>query len=95
MNTNDDLHIIPIKTLGLVLVFLFGLTVVTVGISRVDLGALNIWAALSIATLKCTLVLLYFMHLKYDNRLLTWGLIITLGFVAILIGFLFWDISYR
>ena len=95
MNNQDTTHIVSYQKLLLILLALFAFTAVTIGISRVDLGAFNIWGALLIATLKSSLVLLYFMHLRYENRLIGIGLIVTLGFVAILIGFLFWDISFR
>ena len=44
------------------------LTGLTVGISYIEFGSLNIVVAMLIATVKATLVCLYFMHLKYDNR---------------------------
>ncbi len=47
------------------------LTVVTVLVAFVDLGLANPIVALSIATLKATLVLLFFMHLRWSSRL-TW-----------------------
>jgi cytochrome c oxidase subunit 4 len=47
---------------------LFALTALTVAISRVDLGAWSVGVALAIATLKASLVALFFMHLKYDHR---------------------------
>ena len=33
----------------------------------VDLGGLNLWIAMAIATVKATLVVLYFMHMRYDR----------------------------
>ena len=48
---------------------LMALTAITVGIAFVDLGALNFPVALSIAILKATLVILFFMHVKYSSRL--------------------------
>ena len=44
------------------------LTVVTVLATKIDLGAnLNLLLAMVIATVKATLVCLYFMHLRYDK----------------------------
>jgi cytochrome c oxidase subunit 4 len=43
------------------------LTWVTVAVTMVDLGSLNLWIALGIATIKGSLVVLYFMHLRYDS----------------------------
>jgi cytochrome c oxidase subunit 4 len=50
---------------------LLGLTLLTVGIARLDLGPLNSIIALTIATAKALLVLLFFMHLRYSSGL-TW-----------------------
>lgn len=45
------------------------LTVVTVVIARVDLGSLNTPVALAIAAFKATLVILFFMGVKYNTPL--------------------------
>ena len=53
------------------LVLLLG-TALTVAAGFVDFpGPLNVIIALTIASVKATLVLLYFMHLRYSARL-TW-----------------------
>ena len=46
------------------------LTVVTVTTSRIHLGsaAINLAVAMLIATVKASLVCIFFMHLKYDKR---------------------------
>ena len=62
-------HIIPLKTYVQVLSALLVLTVLTVLVAQVDFGAFNALIAMGIATLKAGLVLAYFMHLKYDDRL--------------------------
>jgi cytochrome c oxidase subunit 4 len=52
-----------------VLIALAVLTVVTVWISRLDLGRNgNIAVGLLVATIKASLVVLFFMHLKYEQR---------------------------
>ena len=43
------------------------LTYFTVSITYIDLGPLNLVMAMVIATIKASLVLLFFMHLLYDN----------------------------
>jgi cytochrome c oxidase subunit IV len=45
------------------------LTATTVGVSYIDLGPLNPVIALAIAALKMTLVILFFMHVKYSTKL--------------------------
>jgi cytochrome c oxidase subunit 4 len=50
-------------------------TILTVVMAKVDLGAnLNTVVALTIAVVKATLVILYFMHVRYSSRL-TWVII--------------------
>lgn len=88
-------HIISYKTLALTLGALLVLTCVTVGASYVDMGRLNIWIALGIASLKGALVVLVFMHMRYESRFLVVSFLSTLGFLSIMIGFTFWDIAFR
>ena len=83
------------RFLFLVLSALFVLTGLTVGVSTVNLGAWNTWIALIIAAAKASLVLLFFMHLKYEGMLLKLSFLTTISFLAILIGFIFFDISFR
>ena len=88
-------HISSYKSLGLVLCALLVLTGITVGASLVDLGRFNVWVALLIASVKGSLVLMYFMHMKYEGKTLILSFIGTLFFLAIMISFTFWDISFR
>ncbi len=63
---------------------LLALTATTVAVSYVNLGAWNVVAALAIASVKASLVALFFMHLKYENRLV-WGFALTPIYFLILI----------
>ena len=94
MTTAED-HILSYKKLLSILGILFALTVITILASRIDLGGLNIWIALMIASVKSSFVLLYFMHLKYENKVFIMTFLMTIFFVAILIGFMFWDVAFR
>ena len=93
--TPTENHILSYRALLGVLGILITLTGVTILVSRLDVGWLNTVNALLIATIKSSFVLLYFMHLKYENRIILWTFMITVCVVAILVGFLFWDIAYR
>ena len=62
-------HVAPLKTYFATFGALMVLTGVTVGAAFVDLGPMNIVVALGIAALKGSLVVLYFMHVKYGYRL--------------------------
>lgn len=81
--------------LGAVLFALLILTGVTVGVSYVDMGIFNVPVALGIACLKVSLVLLFFMHLKYESKAITISFLCTICFLAIMISFTFWDVAFR
>lgn len=83
------------RFLLMVLAALFALTAVTVWVSTINLHALNVWLALAIATTKASLVLLFFMHLKYENMVLKVSFLATIGFLATIIGFIFLDVAFR
>jgi cytochrome c oxidase subunit 4 len=88
-------HLTSYKTLGLVLAALLVLTGITIGVSSIDLGIFNVFIALGIACIKVSLVLLFFMHLKYEGRAIKFSLIGTICFLAIMISFIFWDVAFR
>ncbi len=61
-------HIIPAKTFLNVLIALLFLTFVTVWVAQFDFGVMNAFIAMAVASIKGALVLMYFMHLKYDDK---------------------------
>jgi len=89
-------HPMPIWMLFTVFFALLILTCLTVYQSQFDLGNMEIWASLAIATVKAGLVIAFFMHLLWDKPL---NMIIILGsliFVALFLGFTMMDASgYR
>ncbi len=95
MTEHHEHHVMSTATLATIWVGLLILTAVTVGVSRVDLGFLNITVALTIASCKATLVVFWFMHLRYENALLKLMVLITFVVLAIFIGFTFFDVAYR
>ena len=62
------------------------LTLVTVWVSGFDLGPLNTVVALAIAGVKATLVVLFFMHVKYGTRLTKLAIIAALYWLGILLA---------
>ena len=78
-------HVVPLKLLFTVFAALLALTIVTVAVTYVDLGAMNIWVALGVAVVKAALVALYFMHLRWDSPFNGIVLIAALVFVALFI----------
>jgi cytochrome c oxidase subunit 4 len=71
-------HILPKRTYYTIYVILLVCTYLTWQVAFFDLGAMNTVAALAIAAFKATIVVLFFMHVKYSTRL-TW--IVVLGSV--------------
>lgn len=70
-----------------VLLALAVLTIVTVAVSHVHLGrAGNIGVGLLIATIKASLVVMFFMHLKYEQRWWAGIVLFPLALVFIIIG---------
>jgi cytochrome c oxidase subunit IV len=64
-------HISSVKLyVGIWLALLAG-TALTVAAARIDLGPFNIVVALTIATIKAILVVLFFMHVKYAHEKMT------------------------
>ena len=77
-------HDSGIRTYIVVWGALIVLTVVTVSVSYVSLGLMNVVVALLIASVKASLVALFFMHLRYESRLV-WGFALTPIFFLVLI----------
>ena len=94
-NEHETVHIMSYKTLAIVLLSLLVLTGVTVGVSYFDMGFFNVPIALMIASTKSTVVLLFFMHLKYEGKLIAISFTSTVIVLCIMIGFTFWDVAFR
>ena len=88
-------HIVPTRVYFAIYAVLLTLTATTVAVAFVDIGPLNNVVALTIAVSKALLVILYFMHVRYSDRL-TW-VVVGSGFVwlLILIGFTMSDVLTR
>lgn len=86
-------HVLPLKLLLGVFGGLVVLTWVTVAATWVDLGAGNLWLAMAIATLKASLVALFFMHLRWDRPINAIIFFTALLFVMLFVGMLLADTS--
>jgi cytochrome c oxidase subunit 4 len=70
-----------VKTYMMVFGALMVLTIITVGVSYVHLPvAAAVTVALVVATIKGSLVALYFMHLLHERKVIYWALTLTLIF---------------
>jgi len=91
----EEHHIVGYGTYVLVWITLMILTAITVWVSRHNFGVLNIVVALGIASIKASIVALFFMHLKYEDKL-TWVFALyPLFLLALLIGLTASDVFYR
>jgi len=92
---NNVSHTTEYKVLARVVLALMFLTFLTIFVTSFHLGAFSVTVALLIAGIKGTLILTYFMHLKYESVLLR--ILVAMIFViyAIIILITFIDYAYR
>lgn len=62
-------HVVSPKLYITIFLSLMVFTVLTVWVAYYDLGRANVFIALTIAVIKATLVVLYFMHVRWSSRL--------------------------
>lgn len=88
-------HVVPVRIYSAIFFTLMVLTAITVAVAFYDLGFLNTVVALLIACVKATLVVLFFMHVRYSSRL-TWVFVVAgLFWLIILLVFLMSDYLSR
>jgi cytochrome c oxidase subunit IV len=76
-------YLVPTKIYAVIFATLLLLTLVTVDVATYNFGMMNIYIALAIATTKATLVILYFMHVRYAPALV--AVFAAAGFVWLLL----------
>ena len=74
------------------LVVLTGVTVTAAGL---HFGSMSILAAILIAAVKSTIVLFYFMHLKYEDPVFKLMLMVAIVTLTVIMVLTFVDISFR
>lgn len=88
-------HVSPIRVYLTIFGALMVLTGLTVFAAFVNLGPFNPVVALVIATFKATLVVLYFMHVKYNSKLTKLVVMTGIFFLAILLTETMMDYASR
>ena len=68
--SESAVHVVPVRTYVLIFAILMALTATTIWVAFQDFGPLNNVIALTIAVVKMTLVILFFMHVKENTRLI-------------------------
>lgn len=88
-------HIVPKRVYFTIFGALVVLTIATIIVANFDLRRWNAIVALTIAVLKATLVVLYFMHVRYSSKL-TWVFVCAgLIWLIILVAFTLSDYMTR
>jgi len=89
-------HISTVGSSVAIWLILLVFTGLTVGAAFIDLGPLNTVVALTIATIKATLVVLFFMHVKYTNeKLVPLVVVSAIFFLFLLLGLSMGDYATR
>lgn len=87
-------HPAPLKLLFGVFAALIFLTILTVLLAGQDLGAFGIWISMGIATVKASLVALFFMHMMWDKGFNILIFVSSFLFVTLFIGFTLTDTQH-
>ena len=93
--TESVRHIVPAKLYVTIWAILMAMTITTVLVSRVEIGPFNVVVALVIATIKATLVVLFFMHLRYSPKLTMATVVAAMFFLFLLLGLTMTDYLTR
>ena len=88
-------HVVPAVVFLRVLTALLILTILTVAVSYVDFGSGNMFVAMAIAAVKVSLVMTFFMHLKWDTAINNIAIISSFLFLSLLFIFTLADYATR
>jgi cytochrome c oxidase subunit 4 len=80
-------HITPYRLFAMVLIALLVLTAISVLITEIHFSTFSVGVALILASVKVTLVLIFFMHLKWENsflRLMVTGVFLLFALVIVI-----------
>lgn len=96
MSDNKHLHPpVSLSTYVMVWLALLALTALTITAASLHFGSWSVLAAIVIATIKGTLVLMYFMHLRYEDRVFKIMLLLALFTLAVIMVLTFVDVLLR
>ena len=91
----EDPHVLPDGLFIMVWVGLLILTAITVGASVMFSGTVGIVTAMIVTPIKAILILMYFMHLKYEKPGFVIMFLVAVGILAIFLGLTFFDYLFR
>lgn len=87
--------LVPARIYFCVWAALVVLTAATVGVSYVDMKNVGVLTALLIAGVKASLVILYFMHIRFERAVFVYMIFAVIATYVIFIGLTFADYYYR
>ena len=88
-------HVLPDSLFLTVWVALLVLTGITVAGSVYFPGKIGILVAMIVTPIKATLILMFFMHLKYEKKGFTIMFLVAVGILATFLGLTFVDYLFR
>jgi cytochrome c oxidase subunit IV len=88
-------HVLSLNMILTVGGLLLVMTAVTVFVAQFDFGAMNMVVAMVVATFKASLVVAYFMQLRYDNKFFFVMLMVSLIALMVFIVFTMIDQKSR
>jgi cytochrome c oxidase subunit 4 len=91
----EEQHHVPYKVYFIVWGALLVLTAVTVGVSYVDMKNVTVLTAMLIAATKSMLVLLYFMHIRFEKPMYSVMILAAMMTYGIFVALTFVDYVYR
>jgi cytochrome c oxidase subunit IV len=80
-------HVVSMRLYLVIFITLLFLTALTTAVAYVDLGVMNTVVAMLIAVIKMSLVVLFFMHVKYSSGLIRVVVVAGIFWLAIMITF--------
>lgn len=86
-------HLVPVGTLMAAGLALLVLTIITVAVRYVDVGEFNLAIAIGVAVIKAAVVVLIFMHLRWDRPFNLLVLVGSILFVILMMAFTMMDVS--
>jgi cytochrome c oxidase subunit 4 len=87
--------VVPVKTFAFVFLALIALTITTVGVSKLELGEYNFICAMTIAVIKGSLVVWFFMDVRRSSSMTKLFVGAGLFWLAILLTFVLSDYMSR
>ncbi len=91
----EEKKLIPISVYVLVWFALIVFTAITVTVAGLHLGAFTVLGALVIARIKSSLVILYFMHIRYESAFFRRLILMVIFIITVTLILTYFDVLFR